>query len=353
MGLAAAVGIAEVAFSVSAIMSSVAIVGAVVSVAGIITKNKTLSMIGMGLGLVGGIGALASSAGVFGAEIATSAADTAAVAGSSSASAAFEGAGVVAPDAIGSLSGTGATAAFDAGDAAIAGASPAVSTATAGTGTALDAAGTGTAAGQVPTAAADVPSEMRYAFNTAPAPDPLNPSAAINPSGGAPTGAINTSGAAGAPDAALPTPPVTPNNLGAVDPTTGETITSAVDPTTGKIATIPEGDSGTGSGLLGKLVTYVGKNPVVAFGALQAGSSLLSGWTSTLTPAQVAQLNAQAASNQAAANFQNQQTANLQQPKAVASTSPVTGVPQSLIPPGSSPGFINNQAQHLVTGKVA
>ena len=105
--------------------------------------------------------------------------------------------------------------------------------------------------------------------------------------------------------------------------------------------------------MLDKLTSYAASHPMMAYGAVQSMSSLLSGFTSTLTPAQVAQLNAQAANNQAAANFQTQQTSNISQPKATASTAPVTGAPQALVPPGSAPGFLNNQAQNLVTGKVA
>jgi hypothetical protein len=104
---------------------------------------------------------------------------------------------------------------------------------------------------------------------------------------------------------------------------------------------------------LTQLTNFATKNPMVTFGAVQGLSSLLSGWTSSLTPAQVAQLNAQADANQAAANLTNQQAANLAQPKAIASTMPVTGTPQPLVPVGSAPGFLNAQAQTLVTGKVA
>jgi hypothetical protein len=75
-------------------------------------------------------------------------------------------------------------------------------------------------------------------------------------------------------------------------------------------------------------------------GALQASGSLLSGLTSTLTPAQVAALQAQANANNAAAALTQQQTANLAMPKAVASSAPVTGTPGQIVP-----GATNGVAQ--------
>ena len=94
---------------------------------------------------------------------------------------------------------------------------------------------------------------------------------------------------------------------------------------------------------------FVGKHPTLAFGALQAGGSLLSGMTSTLTPAQVSALQAQAAANNAAAALTQQQAANLAMPKAVASSAPVTGTPPLV--PGQQ-GLINRASQP-VTGMAA
>jgi hypothetical protein len=93
---------------------------------------------------------------------------------------------------------------------------------------------------------------------------------------------------------------------------------------------------------------------MVAFGAAQGVSSLVSGWTNSLTPAQVAATNAQAAANQAAANLQTQQLKNLQSPKAVASSSPVTGSVPLVPSMQPAPGLINQAAQSSpVTGKPA
>ena len=123
-----------------------------------------------------------------------------------------------------------------------------------------------------------------------------------------------------------------------------------------------------------KIVDYVGDHPVVGLGALQAGGSLLTGLTNTLTPAQVNQANAQANANNAAAALVKLQTANLSAPKAVASAMPVTGAPQPLVPTGaggavtgaptaSGPpptapqmalsGLINRAAPLVVTGAPA
>jgi hypothetical protein len=103
-------------------------------------------------------------------------------------------------------------------------------------------------------------------------------------------------------------------------------------------------------------------NGLVGYGLIQAGGSLLSGLTSTLTPAQVKALDAQAAANNAAAALQTQQTQNLAMPKAVASSVPVTGTPATLVPGAStqqtaatpSSGFINTAPKTAaVTGAPA
>jgi hypothetical protein len=90
--------------------------------------------------------------------------------------------------------------------------------------------------------------------------------------------------------------------------------------------------SASSSNPLSGLLSFANKNPVATLGALQAGGSLLSGLTSTLTPAQVSALQAQANANNAAAALTQQQTANLAMPKAVASSTPVTGTPGQLVP---------------------
>lgn len=328
MGLIVAVGLAE-AITVVTVFESVAAVGAALSVVGMVTKNKTLSMIGAGLGLVGGIGALAAGAlgaGAVAGGAAGAAGDTAAAAGTggfadadlAAGAAGFGDAAAGGADvAIGATDvGTAATTTPDVVGALAGGADPAA----------------GLGAAPAVGAAADPAETLTLASETTDAADSVVPGT---------TGAADATGAS---SDLIQTPPAPPNNLGAVDPATGETITSAVDPVTGKVVDVPSG-SGTFDGIL----KFADAHPVVAFGAVQAGGSLLSGLTSTLTPAQVAALDAQAAANNAAAALTKQQQQNLAMPKAVASSTPVTGTPAALVPPGQT-GFIN---QPRVTGVAA
>ena len=130
----------------------------------------------------------------------------------------------------------------------------------------------------------------------------------------------------------IPEPPITPGDVGGIDPATGATITS------------PSSD------VLGSIINFTKNNQLLTYGVLQAGGSLLSGLTSTLTPAQVSQLNAQAAANQAAANLTAQQTANLAQPRPVATLAPVTGTPNNIITPPTA-GLINGAPPVNITGQ--
>ena len=135
--------------------------------------------------------------------------------------------------------------------------------------------------------------------------------------------------------------PAPDGNLG-VNPLTGETITQGVG-SSGQIVSLP------GNGTIDQLLGFVQKYPLLAYGAVQAGGSLLSGLTSTLTPAQVGALNAQAAANQAAANQQTLQTQNLQQPRSTATLAPVTGRPNTIITPPTA-GLINGAPSVNITG---
>jgi hypothetical protein len=84
---------------------------------------------------------------------------------------------------------------------------------------------------------------------------------------------------------------------------------------------------------------------------LQAGGTLLSGLSNTVTPAQVALANSQASANDAATALVKQQTQNLAAPKSVAQSAPVTAkdqlVPtplrptQPLVQAAQPTGFIN------------
>jgi hypothetical protein len=117
-------------------------------------------------------------------------------------------------------------------------------------------------------------------------------------------------------------------------------------PKTGNTGLAAPSSSGFGDAASG-ILDFANKNPVVALGLLQAAGSGLSGAFSTLTPAQANAYNAQAAANDAAAAFTKSQTANLQMPKSVAASAPVTGTAQLVPiaaqppPPAAKPGFIN------------
>jgi hypothetical protein len=142
----------------------------------------------------------------------------------------------------------------------------------------------------------------------------------------------------------------TETGLGAPSGPSGLSATANPELNTTAGAT-PASPSGFGEVLSG-LQDFTKNNQLLSYGMLQAGGSLLSGLTSTLTPAQVTALNAQAAANNAAAALQTQQTANLAMPKSVASSTPVTGTPGTLVPQ-QSPGLINNQGQTPVTPVAA
>ena len=116
--------------------------------------------------------------------------------------------------------------------------------------------------------------------------------------------------------------------------------TSGLDPITGK----PFVDTSTGGskGILGDTLDFANKNKTVTLGLMQAGGSFLKGFTDTLTPAQIAYYNANAANNQAQANLTTLQTQNLAQPKATA-LPPVTG---------SSRPWRETSAQHEVRRRV-
>lgn len=360
----AGVDVAAVGLTVATAFEVTAAVGATIGAIGAVTGDKTLSMVGLGLGAVGGVGALASSAGLLGDTSASlfGATPTSAASGSFAESltpATAGAAGDVTQAAID-------TGAFDStmGGIQAAGAEAGAGVADASQGTIDFLSGQAAAAapGDVaPPANASLGSVSQNA---------ADPNAALMNLGEAPTGADATS------TALLNTPPSTTgipglanstNNIGTDisaspgadfsfngQPSTSGPVSDASGasglPATGSAAPASataksvadvagtfdsplSGDSGIG-GIFGKIVTYAGDHPVVALGALQAGGSLLQGLTSTLTPAQVNALNAQAAANQAVANMATQQQQNLAAPKAVATSSPVTGTPGPLITQG-------------------
>jgi nuclear pore complex protein Nup62 len=338
-------GAAIAAISLTTAFEITAAVGAAISVVGVITKDKTLSMVGMAIGLVGGIGGLASSAGVFGAEAAAGAPlFGAAPAASTATEAAAGGAG----SAFGGV-------ASDASQAATYG-----STAGEFGSGAADVASAGTIG--------DVAQNMTQAMQEVPGADGLTSLSAIGekvttaPTGLEPAAVADTSGTAAAGSADLPLPPDVPpgtldaNGIAAVTGKPAAAWQYSGQATPGVNAA--EGTSTiSGGGAFGDILKFVNDNKTLASGVLTTGGKLLEGTFSTLTPAQVAALNAQAAANNAAADLTNQQRTNLAMPKAVASSTPVTGTPGPLVPPSGAaggPGIINQTSRLApVTGKVA
>lgn len=357
MGLMVAVGAATV-ISVTTVLETVAVVGAVLSVAGMVTKNKTLSMVGAGLGLVGGIGALAS--GALGGSAALFGAGEAGGGEAASAGSAFGGA---ASDASNAAT-YGATAAFDTGNAAGAGAGTAITTAAgdvaAQTPDIISTLANAPATAEAPVVnAASSPNiataeEMGSGFRTAASTEPLPTDLTT----GAATSQTTTS--------AAPTTTGTINNVSGLPPTGAAPTPGSVTLANGSVVEPggilpgdtpippepPLGGAPSEPSMLSNILKYAGQHPVVAMGALQAGGSLLSGMFSSVTPAQAAYYNSEAAKNQAAANLTAMQTANLQAPKAIATSAPVTGTPKELVP--GYTGLINQAGapRPNVTGAV-
>lgn len=330
-----------------------AAVGATISAIGVVTGNKTLSMIGAGLGLVGGIGAIASGAGLFGA------AGSESLFGSSGSAADAASAGA---DTIDTLS----NQVTDAGMSATAGTSQGASDALSGwqtttefsglpgdAGPAIGSAATTGAAAGVP-APGTLPETAAYAVSTDPASGAGSIAAPAAPVGEAATSApLPSLLPDGGTSSAMPPSVFTPGagGTGVAIPGTAPTITipdnSVALPGQGMINSTAPATTGTAStaasantpGFFGNLLKFAKDNQMLTYGALQAGGNLISGMTSSLTPAQVSALNAQAATNQATANLTQQQTANLAQPRAVASR----GGLQPSGPIVTQSGLINRQ----------
>lgn len=318
----------------------VAAVGATLAAVGTITRDKTLTMVGGAIGIVGGIGGLAASAGVLGSAAASGAplfgpAPTAAAGSAADTGATF--ADSLTPATTGTTGGAidagtwDTTAGMTAADAASSNTIPFVANGLPEGQTDL------TTLSSVADKATDPAAALTTTDSATTSVDPAKDLAAMtDPS----KGLINQGGAG---TDLIPPPPAPPSNLGAVDPATGQTINAAVDPVSGKIVTIPDKTSTFGS-----ILKFAADNKTLVAGAMTVGGNLLSGLTSTVTPAQVNALNAQAAANNAAADLANQQRTNLAMPKAVATSAPVTGTPGPIISPGGQPGgpgIINNQPQ--------
>lgn len=96
-------------------------------------------------------------------------------------------------------------------------------------------------------------------------------------------------------------------------------------------ATAASGQKIPGASIFGDIAKFVKDNNYVVAAGLHAGGAFLAGATSSLTPAQVKALEAQAAANQAAANLSTQQAQNMASGIPAARRLAVTGVPAGMI----------------------
>jgi hypothetical protein len=248
-------------------LAAVTAIGATMSAVGAVTHNKTLSLIGMGIGVVGAIGTLASGAGVFDnvTDLFSSSSGAATAAGQASLA---SDAAAMSGEAAAGLPGAIAEAGAAAGAGSAAGAADMVAT------------GAINATSVIPTAAEAVPAGAASAADAA--------SFSAGVSGATPIAGM------GAADNAL--------------------MASGMGPLS------------TGGSAASDLLGWAAKNPMLSYGILQAGGSFISGLSNPMTQPQIDALNAQANQNNAAAELLKRQTANQSQPipKATVTGAPVT-----------------------------
>lgn len=325
-GAIAATDIAAAGLTIGTALELTAAVGATLGAVGVVTRDKGLQTAGLIIGGIGGIGALASSAGLLG-------------------------------DTTASLFGDATTAASDIP------ASVAVTPEVAGVGA----------------GGADLAAVAPYTVQTSDLPagaastnvvDALQPGAGGNPelaAANAPT-----------PAAAAATAPVTGTDTADLGTTNAQTplmsqASAAVNATPPSSVQVPQAAQAAGASIPGMInVTpevpglgapsqlsdalngvnqFAHDNPLVTYGLLQAAGGLASGF-SPLSAAQTAQYNAQAANNRAAAALTQQQTANIASGQPVATRIPqqvrasVTGAP-------IGGGLINQTPGAAVTGVPA
>lgn len=325
-GAAVAIGVAA---EVGTTLAIVAAVGATIGAVGAVTGVKELQIAGAVIGLVGGIGALAQGAGLLG-DIATlgsqggsALADTAAATTAAETASPFSGisdvaGGVTAMETATPFAGAPSLASSVAEPTTttdIVGAISGEVTPYGASGLPADVSTNMVSPDVTPTAATDT-----GLINSA-QPDPLNlndnsvlvgddlintPKA---PSVKAPGDPMVTAGTQPDPNAVTVT--------GQPDPLLGKQVGGAdlskvADPI-GELIKENPAPKEDGDSLFGNLWKFTKSNGTLLSGLAQAGGSFLAGATSSLTPAQVAALHAQAEANQAAANMSQMQQSNLSQ----------------------------------------
>ena len=279
--------------AIADIAATVAAVGATVSAVGSVTHDKTPQTAGMVLGAVGGVDFLANAGRRLG-----DAATVGSVFGTSGADAASTG-----TDAFSDVAQNA-----DMGDAA----ATAADTAAGSGGDALD--------------------QAEGLFNGLPGgtSDTANAAAADVPAGTAPPAGAAASAATPAGTA----PAATDGSI--LNPV----AVTAMNPSAAALA-----GNVTGNTTLGNIQSFLETKGggMVGMGVVQAAGSFLAGATDTLKPAQVAQYQAQANANNAAAALTNKQVANMAQPVPTATRTAVTGAPAAtpMMQPAVLGGMIN------------
>lgn len=297
-------------------LTAITAIGATIGAVGAVTHNKTLSLIGAGLGIVGAVGTLAFGSGALGSvgdlfgSSSMSAADTASLATGADASlsealSSVPGASLTSADVnAGIINATGAV------DTAAMSAAPSLSAAQ-GNAAAIESAGQGGAGGAL--------------------------AQSLSPSVTDPAAAAASASAGGVPGAA---PDITGAAAGAGPGGASIFSTPGVfDPTNVSAA--------GGFHVPGGLMNWAKDNQLLAFGAMQAGGSFLSGLTNPLSPAQIDALSSQSEVNRATAALLQRQAAN--QGGAIPTAVPtVTGRAEM---PGTG-GLINSRPVNapLITG---
>jgi hypothetical protein len=292
-------------------LTAVATIGAVTSAVGAVTGSKALQTAGLVMGAVGGVGALAANAGLLGEGATTESL----FGGAESAG------GVTAPDItpdIGTIDAStpDISASLDKGGDFVSAINSDSSPASAASQTAQAAApatgapvGTTGPGGGVLTAGKDA-----GVFND------FKPEVSTAQSGLINTGAQPTASTGALP----PSQAAVPQGAGAVPTAPGvATPTSAAPGTpTAPAAGTTTAPTPASTGTFGNLLAFANKNPIVAYSAINAAGSLVSGMFNPVTPAQVSALNSQAAANNATAAQTSQQTANMKQGVPVATRAP-------------------------------
>lgn len=349
------VAVAAIAAETITALEVITAVGATLGAIGAVTGNKDLAMVGMAMGIVGGVGSLASNAGLLGdaGGLNTSLFGPSAEPGFSGA------AGQTLSDSLSTAPADAAS--FPGGDPSLPGATaPADATPnnfvdSVGNVNQPSALPTDTNAG-LPAAQGDASSIINGAstngVQTVSQPEgglfpgqdmsQMTTGADFNANhpttvadGGGGEAATAPAAVTGAPDtggAVTGQPVVSGGVTGAPAPITGSpAVPGTINPNSTAFANIQT--PAQTPGMFSKIIDFAKNNQMVTYGIMQAGGSLLSGLTNPVTPAQINALNAQADANRAAANLQNRQAANAGQalPRA---TRPTTNSPNPAPPAG-------------------